>query len=125
MSDIKPDNKATTQTIPTTTQTIEALQQSYSNIKIYTAVPMGVVLILYFFTFATLIDKGMQGILAFEIITSILFVFFFIFMNRAAFFLLKIRYKNKPPFSQALLLMEFSDLAMKPEALSSAIDSRR
>ena len=106
------------------TESIEALQQSYSNIKIFTAVPMGVILILYFFTFAMLVDKGMHGALMFQIITSVLFVFYFIFMNQAAFAILKILKKNKPQFREILPLMQVPDLSMEPEALTAKIESR-
>ena len=106
-------------------QAIENLQQSYSNIKIFTAVPMGILLILYFFSFATLIDKGMNTALWFEIVTSILFVIYFIFINKAAFFILKILNRNKSPNRDILSLMNVSELSMQPEALSDVIASRQ
>lgn len=106
-------------------QAVESLQQSYSNIKIFTAVPMGVLLILYFFSFAMLIDKGMNAALWFEIITTVLFVIYFIFINRAAFTILKFLNRNNSQNSDILALMSVSELLMKPEALSDIIASRR
>ena len=110
---------------PQIIETIERLQQSYSNIKIFTAVPMGVILILYFFTFAMLIDKGMNGVLMFEIVTSILFVLYFIFINQAAFSILKFLNRKKSQYNDVLSLMSVSDLALRPDALSDIIASRR
>lgn len=107
------------------TDAIESLQQSYSNIKIFTAVPMGVLLIVYFFSFAMLIDRGMHGMLMFEIITSVLIVFYYIFINRAAFAILKILYKNKSPYNDLLSLMQVTEVNMKPDALLQIIESRR
>lgn len=106
------------------TETIEALQQSYNNIKIFTAVPMGVILLLYFFTFAMLVDKGMHGALMFQIITAVLFVFYFIFINQAAFVILKLLKKNKTQYREILPLMQAPDLSMEPEALTAKIESR-
>lgn len=106
-------------------QVIESLQQSYSNIKIFTAVPMGVLMILYFFSFATLIDKGMSGLLWFEIITSIVFLIYFVFINRAAFAILKILCRKNSRKREILALMDVTELSMKPEALSDIIESRR
>lgn len=106
-------------------ETIESLQQSYSNIKIFTAVPMGILLIIYFFSFAMLIDKGMNAALWFEIITSILFVFYFIFINKAAFAILKFLNRSRSPNREILSLMNVSELSMKPEALSDVIASRK
>ena len=108
-----------------TAQIIESLQQSYNNIKIFTAVPMGILLLLYFFSFAMLIDKGMVGALWFEIITSIMFVIYFIFINKAAFAILKILSRNNPGKNDILSLIDVSELAMKPEALTDVIESRR
>lgn len=104
---------------------IENLQQSYSNIKIFTAVPMGVLMILYFFSFATLIDRGMNGLLWFEIITTILFLIYFIAINKAAFVILKFLSRRNAHKSEILSLMDVSELSMKPEALSDIIESRR
>lgn len=104
---------------------IERLQQSYSNVKIYTAVPMGVLMILYFFSYAMLIDRGMNGALIFEIVTSILFVLYFIYINQAAFVILRFIHRKKPQLSDMLSLMNASDLAMNAETLSNVIESRR
>jgi len=106
-------------------ESLESLQHSYSNIKIFTAVPMGVLMILYFFSFAMLIDKGMKGALMFEIVTSILFVLYFVYINRAAFIILKFLNRKKTVYSDLLSLMTVSELAMKPDALAGLIESRR
>jgi len=106
-------------------ESLESLQRSYSNIKIYTAVPMGVLMILYFFSFAMLIDKGMNSALMFEIVTSILFVLYFVYINRAAFAMLKFLNRNKSVRSNLLSLMDGNELAMKSDALAGLIESRR
>lgn len=106
-------------------ETIESLQHSLSNIKVFTAVPMGVMMILYFFSFATAIDRGMYGLLAFEIITTILFVFAIIYINKVSFVLLKMRYKNKAPFNGVLPYVDYSDMAGKPEDIINTVESRR
>ncbi|WP_455367095.1 hypothetical protein [Kaarinaea lacus] len=105
--------------------TIESLQNSLSNIKVFTVVPMGILMIVYFFSFATAIDRGMYGVLAFEIVTTILFVFAIIFINKLAFALLKMRYKHKAPYNNVLAYVDYSDLAGKPEEISKAIENRR
>ncbi|HEY5602847.1 MAG TPA: hypothetical protein VIM41_07055 [Gammaproteobacteria bacterium] len=105
--------------------TIEALQNSLSNIKVYTVVPMGVLLILYFFSFATAIDRGMFGLLVFEIVTTILFVFTIIFIDQIAFVLLKLRYQNRAPFNSVLPYVDYSDLAARPQDVIKAVENRR
>ncbi|MCI0504909.1 MAG: hypothetical protein L0Z73_02245 [Gammaproteobacteria bacterium] len=110
---------------PEMIETIESLQNSLSNIKVFTVVPMGVLLILYFFSFATAIDRGMYGLLVFEIVTTVLFVFVIIFINRVGFALLKMRYKNMPPFDRVLPFVEYSDLTARPEDIYKTVESRR
>ena len=114
-----------TSTLNQNIELIERLQHSYSNVKIFTAVPMGVLMILYFFSYAMLIDRGMTGILMFEIVTSILFVLYFVYINQAAFVLLKFLHRRKPHLNDMLSLMNASDLAMTADALNEVIESRR
>lgn len=68
-----------------TLRAIESIQKTQRRIAVTTGVIMGVLMSVYFFSFATLIDHGMFGALLIEIITSIAFVFAFIFMNRLSF----------------------------------------
>ena len=110
---------------PDTIEAIESLQHSQSNIKVYTAIPMGVLMILYFFSYATLIDKGMYGMLTFEIVTSILFILAIIYINWVSFVLLKMRYKNKLPYKDVLQYLSYLDLSGKPGEISRMIENRR
>lgn len=106
-------------------ETIKSLQNTLSNIKVFTVVPMGVMLILYFFSFATAIDRGMYGLLTFEIVTTILFIFAIIYINKVSFVLLKMRYKNRAPFNGVLPYVDYSDLSGKPEEISNTVETRR
>jgi hypothetical protein len=110
---------------PDIIEAIETLQHSQSNIKIYTAVPMGVLMILYFFSYATLIDMGMYGVLAFEVITTVLFVLALIYINQVSFKLLKLRYRNKSPYNDVLSYISYSDLSGDAGKVSQTIASRR
>ena len=106
-------------------EAIESLQNSQSNIKVFTTIPMGVLMIVYFFSFATLIDRGMYGLLTFEIVTTVLFVAAIIFINRFSFMILKWRYKNKSPYAGVLSHLTYLDMSNKPEQLSQLVESRR
>lgn len=66
-------------------QDIQKIQKIQRRISIISGVVMGILLSVYFFTFATLIDHGMFGLLLIEIVTSIGFIFAYIFMNRISF----------------------------------------
>jgi len=110
---------------PDMIEAIESLQNTHNNIKVFTVVPMGVLMILYFFSYATLIDHGMYGMLGFEIISTILFFAAIIFINRFSFVILKMRYKNKPPYADMLRYLNYADMAARADKISDVVQSRR
>ena len=83
-------------------KTIEQIQHTQNNIKVFTAVPMGVLMIVYFFSFAALIDQGHMGMLGVEIGTTILFIFTLIYLNPITFFLVKRWYKKSQVHSKII-----------------------
>ena len=83
-------------------KTIEQIQHTQNNIKIFTAVPMGVLMIMYFFSFAALIDHGQMGMLGVEIGTTILFIFTFIYLNPITFYVVKRWYKKSQAHSKII-----------------------
>lgn len=79
-------------------EVIEQLQNKHNNVKVVSGVIMGVMMILYFFSYATLVDKGLNGLLYFEIITTILFMLALIKLNRFAYLILRLRFGTKSPY---------------------------
>lgn len=104
---------------------IEQLQNTLSNIKVFTAIPMGVLMILYFFSYATLVDKGMTGALFFEIITTILFILALVYLNQVSFAVIKYLYKNKMPYRDLLRHINAKNINDKAEQLSAFIQHQR
>jgi hypothetical protein len=68
-----------------TLKAIESIQKTQRRIAVTAGVIMGIIMSVYFFSFATLIDHGMFGALLVEIISSVAFVFAYIFMNALSF----------------------------------------
>jgi len=77
---------------------IESLQDTLSNIKIMLAVPMSVIMCLYFFTYGSLIDMNYHGILYFEIGTSIAFFLILFNLNSVGYRLVKMRLAGKSQY---------------------------
>jgi hypothetical protein len=102
-------------------QSIEKIQNIQNNIKIFTAVPMGILLLLYFFSYATLIDHGYTKWLMVEIVTSIIFVFAFIFLNTWSFQALKIIYKNRSPYREIMEQLSPEKIVKPAEQLCKEI----
>lgn len=77
---------------------IETIQDKVTNIKILLAVPMAVIMCVYFFTYGTLIDMGYKGILYFEISSSIIFFLILFNLNVVGYRLVKFRLASKPKY---------------------------
>lgn len=90
---------------------ILVLQSKLINLKIFIAVPMGILMILYFFTFAMFIDHGLSGALYFELFSSVAFVFAFIYLNQLGFWLLKKRFAKHRVYGQILQRLDMNSIA--------------
>ena len=62
------------------------------------AVPMAVIMCIYFFTYGSLIDMGFKGILYFEIISSIIFFLVLFNLNSVGYQFLKLRLARNEAF---------------------------
>ncbi|KPJ95920.1 MAG: hypothetical protein AMJ53_01795 [Gammaproteobacteria bacterium SG8_11] len=102
-------------------QNIEKIQNTQNNIKIFTAVPMGILLLLYFFSYAPLIDHGYTSLLIVEIVTSILFVLAFIFLNSWTFRVVKMIYKNRSPYREIMQQLTPANIIKPAEQLRKEI----
>lgn len=100
---------------------IERIQNTLNNIKIFTAVPMGVLMLLYFFSYASLIDGGYTAMLVVEIVTSIIFVLAFIFLNSWSFVVVRWIYKNRPSYRDLIPQLTAENIVKPAEQLSKEL----
>ena len=105
-------------------QALQELQAKLVNVKIFVAVPMGVLMILYFFTYATLIDRGLMGMLYLELVTTVAFLFALIYLNPLGFRLLNWRYRRHPRFGPLLAVLTAELMNQLPERLSDEVARR-
>jgi len=98
---------------------IQAIHKTQRRIAVISGVTMGVLMSVYFFSFAMLIDRGMFGILMIEVITSIAFIFAFIFMHQLSFRLTRLIHGRQ----HAALFERLSpgDINKTPEQVYEAI----
>jgi len=96
-----------------TLQAIETIQKTQRRIAVTTGVIMGILMSVYFFSYATLIDHGMFGVLLVEIITSVAFVFAYIFMNRLSFKLTRLFLARR--YGELLARLSPRDIYKTPE----------
>lgn len=103
---------------------IRAIQNTQRKISIITGFTMGILLIVYFFTFAMLIDKGYSFLLKFEIVTTVIFVIAFFFLNKLSFQLTRLVYMRQPVYGQLLSKLKSGDINKTPEEVQTDIAKR-
>jgi hypothetical protein len=106
-----------------TIQAIQAIHKTQRRIATVSGITMGLLMCIYFFTFATLIDRGLFGALLFEIITSIAFIFAFIFMNPLSYYFTRLIHGRR---HKALFLqLSAGDINKTAEQVYQAINGDR
>ncbi|HHH36280.1 MAG TPA: hypothetical protein ENK48_05560 [Gammaproteobacteria bacterium] len=98
-------------------QALRRIQKTQNTIATTMAIAMGTLMVTYFFTFAMLIDRGRHGMLLVELITTLLFIVAFFFLNRLAFVLTRLRYARRQPHARLMKMLSPSDAAVPPEEL--------
>jgi hypothetical protein len=78
---------------------------------------IGVTLVLYFFTFAQVIDRGYTGVLWFQAVSSIVMVAALFMLKRLAFCLVRLLHGRRSPYREILARIAPSDLDQEPEKL--------
>lgn len=103
---------------------IKHIQQIQGRFGMISGITMGFLMIVYFFTFALLIDNAYYYLLSFEAITTLLFVGAFIFLNRISFAYVKIRCGKNEPYKSLIAQMQPYDVSIAPEDVAQRIDSQ-
>ncbi len=96
-------------------ENIKSLQATQTNIKIWMGSIMGLILIIFFFTFATLVDKFPPIFFIIESFIALIFVFCFFMLNQISFFILKLTKKKHEKFKTILASMDKDDVDKKTE----------
>jgi len=97
---------------------IEQIQTTQKKIKTYTGVTIGMILIFYFFSFASLFDKAPAIFFLFELVTSIIFVMILILLNKFSFKITCWHYRNKSTYTDMLNKLSPNDVDTSPETLA-------
>jgi len=103
-------------------ETIKILQESQKNTKIWIGTIMGVILIIFFFTFAMFVDKFPPIFFIVETIITLIILPSFFMLNRISFAILKMKKGNKEEFKGVLSKMNRDDVDKKAEDVSKKIN---
>lgn len=86
---------------------------------------IGMILLVYFFTYAQFIDKAMTILLTIEVITTILFVIALFNLKKISFYLVKLKLGKKLPYSDIFAKLTVADLEKKDSDLLNAMKATR
>ena len=100
---------------------IKTLQESQKNIKVTIGSAMGLILIIFFFTFAMLVDKFPPVFFVIESIITLIFIPSFFLLNKISFTILKIKKGKNEEYKPLMEKLKPSDVDKKPEAVLSSI----
>lgn len=88
---------------------IQRVKKSQENTVVVLGVLIGFVLLLYFFSFAAMVDRG--SVMAwFQAITTALMAVMLVFIKRIAFFLTRLRLGRKEEYRELFTSLTVSEL---------------
>ncbi len=91
-------------------ESIRKLKKRSENATIALGVTISTILILYFFSFATLIDKAPPAFITVQAVTTVLFVVALFFLKKIAYSFTKLTLGRRSPYRQLLANLTAKDL---------------
>ncbi len=104
-------------------EAVKSLQESQKSIKITIGSIMGLVLIIFFFTFAMLLDKAPPLFFIIETIITIIIIPLFFMLNKLSFVILKIRKGKKEELKKIIAQMNANDVDKKAEIVLQKLEN--
>jgi hypothetical protein len=102
---------------PSPADVVRAVKSAHARIVTVTGVVIGITLVLYFFSFAQLIDRGYTGMVWFLVISSVVMVLVLCLLKRFSFALLKLFYGRRAAYRPLLSVIRAADLDQDDEVL--------
>ena len=100
-----------------TLSAIRRIKNTHENLVVITGVLIGMILLVYFFTFAMFVDKASTGLIWFEIITAILMALMLVYLKKVGFFLTKILLGRRADYRPLFAKLIAADLALDEKAI--------
>lgn len=103
---------------------LEKIISTQQNIKIFGGVAMGMLLLVYFFTFPHLVDSGSTALAVFEAITTIMFIGFYFVGNQVSFWLTRLIRRGQA-YRRLFAVLQPRDVVKDLNELKVEIEARR
>ncbi len=107
----------------TSQEKIEFLLEKQRSTKIKIGVTIGMILIIYFFSYGGLIDKAPAGFMYFQLVTAIIMFVMLFMLNRISFKLLNRKFNTNPEYADILQQLGQNDIDEKIKVVVKRIDN--
>lgn len=98
-------------------ETIRRIKKTHENLVVTLGITIGIILGVYFFSFATLIDSAPPIAMQFLMVTTVLLVLALVYVKRIALFFTRLLLGRKADCKRVLALLAVADLAKDEEVL--------
>ncbi len=109
----------------TSQEKIEFLLEKQRSTKIKIGVSIGLVLIIYFFSYGGLIDKAPASFMYFQLFTSIIMVIMLFMLNRISFGLLNRKFSKQAEYSDIVKQLTQNDVDEKIKVIVARVDGQQ
>ena len=101
---------------------IRRIKKTHENLVVVIGVLIGMLLLIYFFTFAMFVDKASTGWVWFQIITTILMALMLVFLKKVGFFLTRQLLGRKPDCRSIFAVLRTADLALDEQVIAEKLN---
>lgn len=105
-------------------QAIRKIKKTHENLVVTFGIAIGLILCIYFFSFAALIDSAPPIAIQFLMVTTVLLVLALIYVKRIAFFFTRLLLGRKDHCKAILRVIKVADLARDEEVLMERLRSQ-
>lgn len=106
---------------PEVIDAIRRIKKSQENFVVGIGITIGVILVLYFFSFAAVVDSPSHGLVWFQALSTIAMVLALIFLKRVGFFFARLRLGRQPQCKAVFSAIRAADLALDETVLAEQI----
>ena len=103
---------------------LRELKKAHERFTVGIGVTIGIIFLVYFFSFAQFVDRLADGLVTFQIISTIGLVFCLIYIKKVALFFTRLRYSNNAIYAQLLPHVQSADFDHNEEEFSQRICER-
>jgi hypothetical protein len=100
-----------------TRSTLAQIKKTHENFMVSMGILIGIILVVYFFTYGALVDSVTSSLIWFQVVTSVLMVLVLVFLRRVCFFLTRLKLGRREGYAAVLAKLSAADLSLDEDTL--------